>query len=152
MLVKNVLSITQRLLGTLCSRMPSCLCMIHFPATKPLSSPSPYDSRRSWLSWIQRRICHSVFLGLLGECLRGFSESGISLGLTVFQSKCCVINQFNFGLCTICHNPWGGQVLEEQCQCLWKTLRHLLLPIQDIRLNLTSQHLFLSDAFISSLE
>lgn len=67
-----------------------------------------------------------------------------------FQSKFCINNHFNFGLCTqSCEVMRSGRTNDIS---LWKKLRHLLHPVQDATLSLTSQRSFLSDAFISSLE
>lgn len=61
-----------------------------------------------------------------------------NLPVFVFQSRFCVINHFNFGLCpsaTSCEAMTSGRSNDIP---LWKTLRYLRQPIQDIRLNLAS--------------
>lgn len=73
-----------------------------------------------------------------------------NLPVFVFQSKFCVINHFDFVHPAMSHKVMRSGRSNDISLC--KTLRYLLHPIQDMRLSLTSQHLFLSDAFISSLE
>lgn len=127
-----------------------CLCVCSISHQKsPFLAPVLTASRRSWLSWVQRRICHSVFLGIPGKCLRMFSESGICLCLC-FRVTFVLVTTLTLDFAyraTSCEVMRSGR---SNAISLWKTLSYLLHPIQDIIL--TSQHLFLSDAFISSLE